>query len=73
MIEAFRNAVRERFRWRDPPYEYEHDKLPIDILAGSALLREQIDADVPAEAVVQSWEADVAAFENIRRRFLIYA
>jgi uncharacterized protein YbbC (DUF1343 family) len=73
LIEAFRNAARERFRWRDPPYEYEHDKWPIDILAGSASLREQIDADVPAEAIGRSWEADVSAFEKIRRRFLIYA
>jgi uncharacterized protein YbbC (DUF1343 family) len=73
LIEAFRNAARERFRWRDPPYEYEHDKWPIDILAGSASLREQIDADVPAEAIARSWETDVSAFERIRRRFLIYA
>ena len=26
----------KRFEWRDPPYEYEHDKMPIDILAGLA-------------------------------------
>jgi uncharacterized protein YbbC (DUF1343 family) len=46
--------------------------LPIDILAGSATLREQIDADVAAETIARSWEADVSAFENIRGRFLIY-
>ena len=23
-----------RFAWRQPPYEYEHDRMPIDILAG---------------------------------------
>ena len=43
-IAAFRAADPDRFRWRDPPYEYEHDKLPIDILAGSSELREQIEA-----------------------------
>jgi uncharacterized protein YbbC (DUF1343 family) len=73
LLEAFRSASRERFRWRDPPYEYEHEKLPIDILAGSAALREQIDADVPAEAIARSWAADVSAFETIRRRFLNYS
>ena len=73
LLEAFRSASRERFRWRDPPYEYEHDKLPIDILAGSAAVREQLDADVPAEAIARSWEAGVAAFEKIRKKFLIYA
>ena len=43
-IAAFRAADPDRFSWRDPPYEYEHDKMPIDILAGSSELREQIDA-----------------------------
>jgi len=72
LLEAFRSANRERFQWRDPPYEYEHVKLPIDILAGAASLREQIDDDVPAEQVAQSWEADISAFEKIRQRFLAY-
>ena len=46
-LAAFRAADPDRFRWRDPPYEYEHRLLPIDILAGSSELREQIEAGVP--------------------------
>ena len=72
LLEAFRSVNRERFRWRDPPYEYEHVKLPIDILAGSARLREQIDDDVLAEEIARSWEAEVSAFEKIREQFLAY-
>ena len=33
----------EGFAWRPPPYEYESEKAPIDILAGSSRLREWID------------------------------
>jgi len=73
LLEAFRSAGHERFRWRDPPYEYEHIKLPIEILAGSSALREQIDAAVPAEVIARSWEPEIAAFEKIRTRFLTYA
>jgi hypothetical protein len=32
-----------------------------------------LDADVPAEAIARSWEGGVAAFEKIRKKFLIYA
>ena len=39
----------DRFQWRAPPYEYEHDKMPIDILAGSPKLREQIEQQVPLD------------------------
>ena len=46
---------RTQFAWRQPPYEYEHDKLPIDILAGSSALREQIESQVPLSEIVASW------------------
>jgi uncharacterized protein YbbC (DUF1343 family) len=69
---AFRAASPDRFAWRDPPYEYEHTKLPFDILAGSADVREQIEGRVPAATIARSWEADVAAFMKVRDRFLMY-
>ena len=71
LVEAFR-AADSGFRWRDPPYEYEHVKLPFDILAGSSQVREQIEAGVEAGAIARSWERGVAEFERVRRRFLIY-
>jgi uncharacterized protein YbbC (DUF1343 family) len=40
LLEAFRQAGPARFSWREPPYEYEYVKPPIDILYGSARLRE---------------------------------
>jgi uncharacterized protein YbbC (DUF1343 family) len=72
LIEAFRAADPERFRWKEPPYEYEYDKVPIDCLAGSSQLRQQVDAGVPARDIARSWEPDVAAFLKVRDRFLMY-
>ena len=69
---AFRAADPARFRWRDPPYEYEREKPPFDILAGSSELREQIEQNVPAREIARSWEAGVRAFLKIRERFLMY-
>lgn len=68
---AFRNADAA-FAWRQPPYEYEHVKLPFDILAGSSELREQIEAGLPIFEIGRSWEAAVAAFDQLRRKFLVY-
>ena len=72
LIAAFRAADPDRFRWRDPPYEYEDTLLPIDILAGSSELREQIEDGVPVREIAQSWTASVGAFQKTRERFLIY-
>ncbi|MEP7304586.1 MAG: DUF1343 domain-containing protein [Acidobacteriota bacterium] len=72
LIAAFRAADPERFRWRDPPYEYEPEKLPIDILAGSSDLRDQIERGTPARAIAHSWEDAIQDFNRVRERFLIY-
>ena len=49
---------RRRFAWRQPPYEYEHDKMPIDILAGSDTLRQQIESGMPARDDRRELERD---------------
>jgi uncharacterized protein YbbC (DUF1343 family) len=72
LIREFYASQPERFAWRDPPYEYEHDKMPIDILAGTTLFREQIEQQVPLAAIVESWESGEEEFRKIRRQFLLY-
>jgi uncharacterized protein YbbC (DUF1343 family) len=72
MIEAFKQAGTGQFAWRQPPYEYEHDKMPIDILYGSAVLRESIDGGAGAREIAREWDAPVETFQNIRRQFLLY-
>jgi uncharacterized protein YbbC (DUF1343 family) len=72
LVAAFRAADPERFRWRDPPYEYEHEKLPFDILAGSSELRQQIETGVTAEDIARSWEPAVVDFRTLRRQYLLY-
>jgi uncharacterized protein YbbC (DUF1343 family) len=72
LIEAFRASDPGQFHWKNPPYEYEYDRMPIDCLAGSHELREQIDANVSARDISRSWEAPVSAFLKIRERFLLY-
>jgi uncharacterized protein YbbC (DUF1343 family) len=72
LIGAFRAADPDRFRWRDPPYEYEKEKLPIDILAGSPSLREAIERGVPASDIAASWQPAVDAFTKLRASYLLY-
>ena len=72
LVAAFRRCAPDRFAWREPPYEYEHEKQPFDILAGSAELREQIERDVPISEIDRSWQPGVAAFAPVRQRFLLY-
>ena len=72
LIAAFHACAPQRFQWREPPYEYEHTKLPIDILAGSSALREQIDGGVPAAEIAQSWAPAIERFDRTRQKYLLY-
>jgi uncharacterized protein YbbC (DUF1343 family) len=72
LIAAFRAAGPDQFQWRNPPYEYERDKMPIDILAGSSELREQINRGLDSRAIAASWTASVEAFIKARERYLLY-
>lgn len=39
------------FEWRDPPYEYVYDLMPIDIINGTDVLREWVEQDGALEAL----------------------
>jgi uncharacterized protein YbbC (DUF1343 family) len=69
--ECFGSAP-DKFKWRDPPYEYEHDKMPIDILAGSPQLGEQIEQQVGLDDIAASWLRGVREFEELREPYLLY-
>jgi uncharacterized protein YbbC (DUF1343 family) len=72
VVGAFRRADPARFAWKDPPYEYEYEKRPIDVLAGTPEFRAQIEAGVPPFEMAESWEADLDAFLKVRKKFLLY-
>jgi uncharacterized protein YbbC (DUF1343 family) len=72
LIQMFHRFDPTSFAWRPPPYEYEHEKLPIDILAGSDRLRTQIESNAPLDEIAGSWREDEQAFAKVREPFLLY-
>lgn len=60
------------FAWRDPPYEYETEKLPFDILCGTDAIRIAIESGRPVRDLEKAWQADVAAFARERKPYLLY-
>lgn len=71
MLDEFRKQDPARFAWREPPYEYEHEKMPIDILYGSPKLREAVDAG-NTTSLLAAAVRDEEAFRQTREPFLLY-
>ncbi|MCX7794085.1 MAG: DUF1343 domain-containing protein [Thermodesulfovibrionales bacterium] len=73
ILKALYELYPEQFRWRKPPYEYESEKLPIDILTGSHKLRSFIEAGKKLEEMEEWWQTEVKAFDkNVRKKYLLY-
>ena len=72
LIEEFRKQNPSRFAWRQPPYKYELEKQPIDLLYGNDRLRATIDSGQDMNALVASWRPEEDAFRRLREPFLLY-
>jgi uncharacterized protein YbbC (DUF1343 family) len=72
LIDEIRAADPASFAWKPPPYEYEHDKQPIDVIAGAKWFRHAIDAGERAEAIAKRWDASVEVFRALRQPYLLY-
>jgi uncharacterized protein YbbC (DUF1343 family) len=72
LVGAFRRYDLQAELWRPPPYEYEREKMPFDILSGSPTLREQLESGDPPSTIAATWEADEDAFRELRKEFLLY-
>jgi uncharacterized protein YbbC (DUF1343 family) len=72
LIAHARAQNKQRFAWRDPPYEYEFLKRPIDILCGTDRIRLALEAGVSPKKLAPEWAKDVVAFKRRRARHLLY-
>ena len=72
-FKAIRRLWPEYPLWRDFSYEYEHDRLAIDLINGSPLLREWVDdPDSRPESLDIPSRKDEAAWLDARRSCLLY-
>ncbi|MDP6679024.1 MAG: sodium/solute symporter [Verrucomicrobiota bacterium] len=64
MIGCIARLWPKQFAWRQPPYEYETEKMPIDILSGGTALREAIDAGLTPESLERVTAIDNSQWER---------
>jgi len=72
LIQRTRELFPKGFAWREPPYEYETEKLPFDILCGTDAIRKVIENELPLRPLEKDWARDTAQFRAERKDFLLY-
>ncbi len=71
-LAAILRCHRDRFAWRQPPYEYETDRPPIDLIVGSDGVRRMLESGADPLEIGAAWAREERAFREIRKRALLY-
>jgi uncharacterized protein YbbC (DUF1343 family) len=62
----------ESFEWKNPPYEYEYEKLPIDLILGNSDLRKAIQYGEGLLEIKKTWLSEYEYFKETRKTYLLY-
>lgn len=72
LLQEIIRLYKDNFKFKPPPYEYEYDKLPMDLILGSKKLRKQIQAYEDIDEIEKSWQNEINNFINISKEFYLY-
>jgi len=62
----------DRFAYKQPPYEYEYNRLPLDLILGDRQIRLQIEAGTELTEIISGWEASLSAYTKMLETIYIY-
>ncbi len=72
IIRLIRRRYPRQFAWKQPPYEFEHNRLPIDMINASDSVRIGLEHDVPFHEIESSVNEEIMVFRNAAADSLMY-
>jgi uncharacterized protein YbbC (DUF1343 family) len=72
MVKTIYELYPSDFKWKDTPYEYEYERNPFDVIAGTTKIREMIEKGKSIDEIKLSWKNDVKDFNELRRNYFLY-
>ncbi len=72
LYQAIYHTYPDQFSYKQPPYEYEYERLPMDLILGDRRVRSQIEAGMPLAEITSGWEVPLSEYMNIIQKIYIY-
>ena len=60
------------FEWKQPPYEYEYERMPIDLIIGDENIRKNIKEGADVLNLEREWKDNLMKYDKWRKRFFLY-
>ena len=72
ILRAVMRLYPDDFKWKKPPYEYEFEKLPIDLITGDRRIRDGLEKNDTIEALRSQWQPGLDGYIHKSRSFHLY-
>ncbi len=72
LLRAIMRLYPDEFRYKEPPYEYEFEKLPLDLILGDRRLRKALEQGADIVALEKSWQEELDEFDLMRKKYFLY-
>jgi len=72
LLKVVREVYGEDFSWREPPYEYNFNRLPIDLIFGDSSIRNRLEEEEDINAILQDCSQELKDFLEVRKPYLGY-
>ena len=72
LFQALFRLYPGEFAYKQPPYEYEYDLLPMDLILGDQKLRDTLEQGENLIELEQSWQQELEEFDSLRRSVFLY-
>ena len=72
IIQECRALYPHHFSWQTTPYEYEREKMPIDLILGDIRVREAIEQYQDLHALEASWQEELNEFKESTQHHFLY-
>ena len=73
LLQAVMSHHANDFAWKNPPYEYEFERLPIDLIIGSSEIRKRLERLNSLDDIAESWKPELNRFVHDSRNHHLYS
>lgn len=72
LLQATLILYPDSFKYKQPPYEYEYERLPMDLIIGDKEVRKKLEAGEPILELEKEWSKGLKEYDMLRANYFLY-
>ncbi len=72
LLQILMDLYPDGFAYKAPPYEYEYEKLPMDMILGDQKVRKALEQGIKIQELEHAWQEELTEYDERRRSVFLY-